>query len=70
MKNTDNQMEPKEGIQKGPGGYTAYAVIGGRARRLGCWPEQKGAEIAIELARIGVVAPDLRKIIISESGPA
>lgn len=61
MKNTHDQMEPKEGIEKGPGGWTVHATFEGEVRYVGTFSEPKAAAIALELARIGVVAHSLGK---------
>lgn len=69
MKNTITQMEPSEGIEKGPGGWVVNATVDGAVRYVGTYPELKAAEIAYELARLGVVAPSLRKKIDEENEP-
>ena len=62
-------MEPSEGIEKGPGGWVVNATVDGVVRYVGTYPERKAAEIALELARLGVVAPSLRKKIDEDDEP-
>lgn len=62
-------MEPVEGIEKGPGGWVVNATVDGVVRYVGTFGENKAAQIAFELARLGVVAPSLRKKIDEENEP-
>jgi hypothetical protein len=69
MKNTVTQMEPQEGIEKSLKGWVVNATVDGEVRYCGTYPERKAAEIAFELAKLGVVAPSLRKKIDEENEP-
>jgi len=62
-------MEPVEGIEKGPGGWVVNATVDGAIRYVGTFSEPKAAAIALELAKLGVVAPSLRKKIEEENEP-
>jgi hypothetical protein len=63
MKKQATQMEPQEGIEKSLKGWVVNATVDGVIRYVGCFDELKAAQIALELARLGVVAPSLRKKI-------
>ena len=69
MKKNKTTMEPSEGIEKGPGGWVVNATVDGAIRYVGTFAEEKAAQIAFELARLGVVAPSLRKKIDEDDEP-
>ena len=62
-------MEPQEGIEKSLKGWVVNATVDGVVRYCGTYPERKAAEIAFELAKLGVVAPSLRKKIDEDNEP-
>lgn len=62
-------MEPVEGIENSLKGWVVNATVDGEVRYCGTFAELKAAEIAFELARLGVVAPSLRKKIDEENEP-
>lgn len=62
-------MEPQEGIEKSLKGWVVNATVDGEVRYCGCFTELKAAQIAFELAKLGVVAPSLRKKIEEENEP-
>lgn len=69
LKKNKTTMEPSEGIEKGPGGWVVNATVDGAIRYVGTFAEEKAAQIAYELAKLGVVAPSLRKKIDEDNEP-
>ena len=57
---------PPEGVTSTQVGWVATATVEGSVRYLGTFDEKKKAEIVVELAKQGIIAPGLRKNIDDE----